>query len=84
MYILTLYNAGTEEIVSAQVFNCEKNAKTAMEMQYKREYDDCLNSGYDEDELDNTSSIGEYYATLGWGYLEEPYKWDITMAEVED
>ena len=77
MYILTLYNAGTEEIVSAQVFNCEKNARTAMEMQYKREYNDCLNSGY-------ASSIGEYYATLGWGYLEDPYKWDITKAEVED
>ena len=88
MFILTLYNAGTEELVSARAFNNKKNAQVAMEMQYKKEYDDMLGSGYDEemiaDELAGSSSIGDNYAVLGWGYIDEPYRWDITETEVED
>lgn len=88
MFILTLYNVGTQELVSAQAFNSLKNAQVAMVEQYKREYNDLLSSGYDEEmiegELAGSSQVGSDSAILGWDYIDEPYKWNIIETEVED
>ena len=77
LYILTCVNEeGT--LVSAQVFDNEFKARTAMREDFEREKVDAEASGYEIDDED----IEVYSASLFFG--SQSYKWDITPAEIKD
>ena len=77
LYILTCINEeGT--LVSAEVFDNEFKARTAMREDFERERDDAEESGYDIDDED----IEVYAASLFFG--SQSYKWDITPAEIKN
>ena len=77
LYILTCVNEeGT--LVSAEVFDNEFKARTAMREEFEREKFDAEESG---DEVDD-EDIEVYAASLFFG--SQSYKWDITPAEIKN
>lgn len=77
LYILTCVNEeGT--LVSAEVFDNEFKARTAMREEFEREKFDTEESGYEIDDED----IEVYAASLFFGSMS--YKWDITPAEIKN
>lgn len=83
LYILTCVNCCDSEVVSVDAYPTKEEAQAAMKEDYEVEFNDMVNSGWDEEDIANCSDCFDMHATLGWGLTEEPYKWDISAVTVE-
>jgi len=83
LYILTCVNCSDSEIATVDAYPTIEEAQAAMRKSYEIEFNDMFESGWDEEDINKCSYYFDTHATLGWGLIDEPYKWEINKVEVE-
>lgn len=83
LYLLTCIDCYDSHIVSVDAYPTKEEAQAAMKESYEAEFNDMVESGWDEEDIDRCSECLDEEAYVGLNLADNSYRWEINRIEVE-
>lgn len=83
LYVLTCVDCFDSHVASVEVYPTKEEAQAAMREAYRFDFKDLVDGGFDEEDVEACSECQETEAYIGLDLIDNPYRWEINIAEIE-